>query len=503
MTELPPCRWRESLGDGTHRCHSRKFVCPPNRVATDFCRACTYVDHEDASEPRRLDAEVPSAKGTIALATLYTPEIADYGRPAAEAVRAYARRHGYRSIIATESLDRSRPPSWSKLLLVERYLTENPDCEWLMWIDADAVISRPAQSLENLLDPNADLLVAEDVPPSPINLGVFLIRNCAAALELIRRAYARTEYIHHPWWEQPAVVEAMREMQEELRVRIVPRRLLNSFAAEHQADHFVIHFAGRPHAEKAHGVKRAIRAAETAPRRARAATEQGAGAGVTINGLWMERRFSRLEKLSVLSFLRFGYRYRLWSYAPIENAPDGIEICDARTIVPEDHVFAYGRFGAHRKVQGFSDLFRYRLLHLCGGWWADLDVTLLRPLPVVEYSLAKHWNGMVGNVMHAPRGCPWMAESAERCRQLVGPDNADWHLPINLMLEVLRREKVPITVTNFGGDHWHELERLIRRPGAEVPDWDGIHWCNSVWAPEKERPIPGTVYARLLAEHEA
>ncbi len=44
MSDLPPCRWRESRGDGTLRCHSEKFIAPPNHVAADFCRTCCYAE---------------------------------------------------------------------------------------------------------------------------------------------------------------------------------------------------------------------------------------------------------------------------------------------------------------------------------------------------------------------------------------------------------------------------------------------------------------------------
>jgi hypothetical protein len=80
-------------------------------------------------------------------------------------------------------------------------------------------------------------------------------------LGVLRRAYAKTEFIHHPWWEQPAMFDALRESQDAPRVRIVPRRLFNSFAAEHRPSHFMVHFAGWPHAAKVEGVNRAIRGA--------------------------------------------------------------------------------------------------------------------------------------------------------------------------------------------------------------------------------------------------
>jgi predicted O-methyltransferase YrrM len=257
MNALPPCRWRERHEGDALVCHSVKFIAPPNSVTAGFCETCCYCDH--------APGEIPSAPGSagrrIAVATLYTPEMADLGRLSSGALRAYAARHGYEAVIATAPIDPARPPSWSKLLLIERHMARNPACEWLMWIDADAVVTNPARRVEDLIGGDIDFLVAEDLPPSPMNLGVFLIRNCPATLDLLRRAYAKAQYTHHPWWEQPAVVEALAEGGGAVRFRVVPRRLFNAFPGEHRAGDFVLHFAGSSPEAKLAGVRKAVLAA--------------------------------------------------------------------------------------------------------------------------------------------------------------------------------------------------------------------------------------------------
>ena len=45
----------------------------------------------------------------------------------------YAKRHGYEFIDASHLLDRNRPPSWSKILAVRKYLA---DYDWVFWNDA-------------------------------------------------------------------------------------------------------------------------------------------------------------------------------------------------------------------------------------------------------------------------------------------------------------------------------------------------------------------------------
>jgi hypothetical protein len=213
--------------------------------------------------------KTPPGQPRFAIATLYTPEYAKLGKFTARALRAYAKRRGYDAIVGTASLDATRPPAWSKLVLVERYLRTNPACTWLMWIDADAVIANPEKRLEDLVDESIDFLAAEDRSACVINTGVFLVRNCSATLDLLRRAYAKVQYIHHPWWEQLALAEALRECGDTVRARVVRRRLLNALPEEYQKGDFIVHYAGSSLETKLKGVKRTLANAAKSRQRAK------------------------------------------------------------------------------------------------------------------------------------------------------------------------------------------------------------------------------------------
>lgn len=204
--------------------------------------------------PRRTALGQPR----FAVATLYTPDYAQLGKRTSKALCAYAKQQGYDAIVATGSLDATRPPAWSKLLLVERYLAANPACTWLLWIDSDAVIANPKKRLEDLVDESIDFLAAEDHSACVINSGVFLVRNCSAVLDMLRRAYGKVQYIHHPWWEQLALAEALRECGDTLRSRVVHRRLFNALPDEYRKGDFIVHYAGYSLAEKLAGVRKIL-----------------------------------------------------------------------------------------------------------------------------------------------------------------------------------------------------------------------------------------------------
>lgn len=125
-----------------------------------------------------------------------------------------------------------------------------------MWVDADALILRHDIPLTEFLDDDADFIGGDDSPNELLNMGVFFVRNCPGVAELFRRAYAKTEYTHHPWWETLAVMETIREGVPGLRVKVVPRRLFNCYPHEFCEGDFAIHFAGRSHAERTRELRR-------------------------------------------------------------------------------------------------------------------------------------------------------------------------------------------------------------------------------------------------------
>lgn len=95
----------------------------------------------------------------------------------------------------------------------------------------------------------------------------------------------------------------------------------------------------------------------------------------TVQGLWIGRSLSLVERLSIKSFLANGSDFHLYTYEPIENVPDGTTLKDANEIVPQEDFFVSKKGG----LAGFSDFFRWHLLDRRGGVWVDLDVVCLRP----------------------------------------------------------------------------------------------------------------------------
>jgi hypothetical protein len=192
-----------------------------------------------------------------------------------------------------------------------------------------------------------------------------------------------------------------------------------------------------------------------------------------IQMFWHGAPLSRVEQLSLASFVHHGHPVHLYAYDPIDAVPLGVTMRDAGEILPRDRIFR------HRRTQSlapFADWFRYRLLFERGGIWADTDVVCLGPF---DYAQARvfGWQDeeMINNaVIGLPAGDPlasWMATCCEHPNRWLPYD--DFAIRMHKLQRRLLRG-------NQRGDiRWGEsgpigLTRAIRHfgyTGEALPAW--------------------------------
>lgn len=235
--------------------------------------------------------------------------------------------------------------------------------------------------------------------------------------------------------------------------------------------------------------------------------DPGAG-GEMVHGLWIGGSLSPLEQLTIASFRANGYGFTLWTYGEVTGVPEGTEVRDASQIIPESQVFSYryaNKYG-HGKgsYAGFSDIFRYRLLYLYGGIWADMDMTCLRPLPESKDYLFRyhHKFGAVGNLMRCPAGAPVMEWCHNRASEQMNADNTRWELPIEILREGISRFGLDDAIIPTGhDDSWPVVARLAGGPCNLPADALAIHWMNEEWRRlrlPKDRFLAGSCLDSLL-----
>jgi glycosyltransferase involved in cell wall biosynthesis len=249
-----------------------------------------------------------------------------------------------------------------------------------------------------------------------------------------------------------------------------------------------------------------------------------------VHGMWVGNALSRLELLTLSSFLHFGHDFHLWAYDEIATPlPKGVRLRDASEIIPRQRVFrktdydpetgvGKGSYGAP-----FSDLFRYRLLHEHGGIWVDMDVTCLRPFDFSEdYIFRSHRIGAVGSIIKCPRGSPLMRDTYEEVSAVADQDAA-WLTPNRILNKHIDRlglaSFIRPDISNL--DSWMHVLRPFIEHATPIPDaWYAIHWVNEFWrtikedkgyyrgrkivedVPDKDNPIAGSTLYELYRRYD-
>ena len=99
-----------------------------------------------------------------------------------------------------------------------------------------------------------------------------------------------------------------------------------------------------------------------------------------IQCLWIGDKISRLEKLSINSYLKNDNEVHLYTYDNIDDLPDNTILKDANSVIPRHKIFKYKNQDSYA---GFANLFRYKLLYEKGGFWSDMDIACLKK-PLTE-----------------------------------------------------------------------------------------------------------------------
>ncbi|MCO8146274.1 class I SAM-dependent methyltransferase [Rhodovulum tesquicola] len=120
-----------------------------------------------------------------------------------------------------------------------------------------------------------------------------------------------------------------------------------------------------------------------------------------IASLWIGPRLSWLEQLCLKSFADAGHETTLYSYAPIDNVPEGVRTANAAEILPAGRVLRHARTGSPAL---HADLFRLNLLKRTDQIWVDADMYCLRPF-VFDGAHVFGWE-KPGRVCNAVLGLP-------------------------------------------------------------------------------------------------
>jgi glycosyltransferase involved in cell wall biosynthesis len=209
-----------------------------------------------------------------------------------------------------------------------------------------------------------------------------------------------------------------------------------------------------------------------------------------VHGMWIGKRLSSLELLTIHSFLRHGHEFHLWLYDELETKlPKEVVLEDAETILPGSRIIRKREIdkesGVGRgSVAPFSDLFRFKLLYEKGGYWVDMDVACLRPFDFPgPYLFRAHRVGVVNNILKCPRRSRLMRLTFEQVERELD-ENSSWLLPNR----ILSRNVVHFKLERFvragiwNEDDWLKAIKPLIETDLKIPShWYAIHWVNEMW----------------------
>jgi hypothetical protein len=163
-----------------------------------------------------------------------------------------------------------------------------------------------------------------------------------------------------------------------------------------------------------------------------------------FQSFWFGEALSPYQRLAMKSFVDRGHEYDLYAYKMFD-VPAGVELRDANDILPESRVFFYGeRAGVGRgSVAGFSNLFRYHLLHRRGNWWVDADVICLSDaIPSTEIFMGWEYEHLIGNAILKFPEKHWLMDDLRNLSDRAGPDLEWGTTGPNLVTQLVRKNNL-------------------------------------------------------------
>lgn len=180
----------------------------------------------------------------LAIATLYTKDIEVYAKYASANKRAYCKHHGYDFVEHVGTLDPSRPPSWSKILLLQRLVGKY---DWVLWTDADVMICNNIP-LTEFVDANYDVVMCWDPFMEAPFCGDFLVSGGAGPI--LKRIYEEPIDVNQRLWEMAAFNSLYRrDAWIAARTKIMEMGRFTSFGHTYKSG-FLMHLAAKSTEER-------------------------------------------------------------------------------------------------------------------------------------------------------------------------------------------------------------------------------------------------------------
>ncbi|VXB29220.1 Galactosyl transferase [Burkholderia sp. 8Y] len=215
-----------------------------------LARGLPFLSFFDADTDDTSARSVYQPGQPIAVVTLYTPNVARYGRIAEANFRRYCARHGYtlyvHRAIPAHLNDGKTAGNWLKPALLREYL---PHHEWVFWVDADVLFNDMNRTLESIMQ-GQDALFARDVGTWTFNSGIMGFRRTHPnydAFHYILHACSQLDdksSVYANMGDQPFFIREFESHADFDATRIASFIEWNTPWIYRRADSFMVHYIG-------------------------------------------------------------------------------------------------------------------------------------------------------------------------------------------------------------------------------------------------------------------
>lgn len=172
----------------------------------------------------------------IVVCQFYTNNIS-YGEYTEKINSEYCKRNNYtyyveknESLIKEKCKDRSF--HWYKPHLVQNIIKDNPECEYILYMDMDAVFINHYRKIEEFISEGVSVLMTEDHGFCMVNTGVILFKNDQYTIEVLENWWHSgeelPEYKQKFWWDQSVIKPIFERLKDKSKFKIIPNHDFNS-----------------------------------------------------------------------------------------------------------------------------------------------------------------------------------------------------------------------------------------------------------------------------------
>lgn len=217
-----------------------------------------------------------------------------------------------------------------------------------------------------------------------------------------------------------------------------------------------------------------------------------------VQGLWIGDSLGIFEQLCIISFMRKGHVFHLYSYGGLKGVPKGCILKDASEILPKEEIFYYSEkqsLSGKRTPVAFSNMFRYKMLYDKGGYWVDMDMICMKPFNFTEDYVFSSERGQGGEqtvnagVIKCPVGSNFALYCYNVCVQKDKTQIKWGELGPSLVQDGIRHYglgkfvKSPETFCPIGYD---QINSLLDPYTAMIEkSWYGVHLWNEIWRKQR------------------